>query len=370
MDPHALPSLLAPLHRLLADERRRQATDRDLLQAFALRGEHDAFAELLRRHGPMVLNLALHLLHHWQDAEDVFQATFLMLARKARSLRCESSAAAWLHRVAWRLALRSRAASKRRNRSLPSSLPSDQRSPADEISLREAQELLHQELAALPERLRLPLVLCYLQGRTRDEAARRLGWSLGTLKRRLEQGRKLLYVRLSRRGVALPAVLSAMLLCSSEVPASLMQSTLGLAASSLAGSASVPASVALLLAEMSSSVKAKAVYGLLLMLGACAGAGAWIYSGQNSDPDMLPANGHPIAEKGEKAPAQARDRFGDLLPPGAIARLGTVRFRGAGEYVTFCSDGKAIAGAGSYGIAYVWDAVTGKELHRLRASGG
>src|SRR5579875_3580617 len=98
MDPHMPPSLLAPLHRLLTEERRRQATDRDLLQAFALRGEHDAFAELLRRHGPMVLNLALHLLHHRQDAEDVFQATFLTLARKAHSLRKECSVAAWLHR--------------------------------------------------------------------------------------------------------------------------------------------------------------------------------------------------------------------------------------------------------------------------------
>jgi RNA polymerase sigma factor (sigma-70 family) len=370
MDPHRPPSLLAPVHRLLAEERRRQAADRDLLQAFAQRGENDAFAELLRRHGPMVLHLALHLLHHRQDAEDVFQATFLTLARKAHSLRKESSVAAWLHRVAWRLAMRSRAGSHRRNRPLPYSLPSEQRSPTDEISLREAQELLHQELAALPEHLRLPLVLCYLQGRTRDEAARRLGWSLGTLKRRLEQGRKRLHVRLSRRGATLPAVLSAMLLASAEVPASLAESTLGLAASTLAGSASLPASVALLLAEASSSVKMKAVWGMVLMLGACACAGAWIYHEQGSEPveppDARSTNNQPSAEKGEKAPGPARDRFGDPLPPGALARMGTVRFRHGGiiNSISFSPDDRILVTAGSERPVRLWDVATGREIRR------
>jgi RNA polymerase sigma factor (sigma-70 family) len=371
MDPHAPPSLLAPLHRLLTDERRRQATDRDLLQAFAQRGEHDAFAELLRRHGPMVLNLALHLLHHRQDAEDVFQATFLMLARNARSLRCETSAAAWLHRVAWRLAVRSRAASNRRSRPLPSSLPSPQRSLDDEISLREAQELLHQELAALLEHLRLPLVLCYLQGRTRDEAARRLGWSLATLKRRLEQGRKLLHVRLSRRGVTLPAVLSALLLSTVEVPASLIQSTVSLVASSLAGSASVPASVALLLAEMSLSVKAKAIYGLLLMLGACAGAWAWIYHGLGSEPlaspEARPMNSPPTADKGDKTPGPARDRFGDQLPPGALARMGTIRFRHGDTIssIALSPNDRTLLTASRDHTVRLWDVATGREVRRF-----
>ena len=113
MIPLSPPSLVGPLRWLVAEERRRQTTDRDLLQAFAQHGDGDAFAALLHRHGPMVLRLALHLLHHQQDAEDVFQAAFLALARQAQSLRGESSVAAWLHRVAWRLAVRSRAASAR-----------------------------------------------------------------------------------------------------------------------------------------------------------------------------------------------------------------------------------------------------------------
>ena len=371
MEPHAPPSLLSSVHRLFADERRRQAPDRDLLQAFVQRGENDAFAELLRRHGPMVLNLALHLLHHRQDAEDVFQAAFLTLARKAHSLRSDSSVAAWLHSVVWRLAMRSRTASKRWNNRLASSPASPQPSPADEISLRESQELLHQELAALPERLRLPLVLCYLQGRTRDEAARRLGWSLGTLKRRLEQGRKLLHARLSRRGVTLPAVLSAMLLAASEVPASLAASTLGLATSSLAGSPSVPASVAALMAKASWSVKVKAIWGLVLVLGACAGAGAWAYSGQRDEPAALPeaspASSPLDAAKCETSSEPARDRFGDPLPAGVLARLGTVRMRHSHPIsgVVFSRDGKSILAADLFSGVHVWDVTEGKEVQRF-----
>src|SRR5579871_1594480 len=147
MIPHAPSSLLTPLHRLLADERRRQAGDRDLLQAFTRYNEADAFAELLRRHGPMVLRLALHLLHQRQDAEDVFQAVFLTLARKASSLRNESSAAGWLYRVTWRLALRSRAARRPPTLTLPHKGGGESASdPADEISLREARAMLHEEL--------------------------------------------------------------------------------------------------------------------------------------------------------------------------------------------------------------------------------
>jgi RNA polymerase sigma factor (sigma-70 family) len=380
MNPHAPHSLLGPIHRLFAVERRRQAADGDLLRAFVQQGEQDAFAELLRRHGPMVLRLALHLLHHRQDAEDVFQATFLALARKAHSLRNESCVAAWLHRVAWRLSLRSRAALRRTagvSRLVSVNQPADagrSPDPADEISLRESQTLLHQELAALPERLRLPLVLCYLQGRTRDEAARRLGWSLSTFKRRLEQARKLLHARLSRRGVALSAVLSASLLASPEVSASLVEGTLNLAKVCVTGASSgvLPCSVAALMVETSLLAKWKAAGVVVLMLSVFS-AGAWIYRGQAEDsatPAKPSLSGQPpVAGKGDKADP-ARDLFGDPLPPGAIARLGTVRFRGDPAHVAFSPDGKWIATAGYSATAYLWDAATGKELHRFHATGG
>jgi WD40 repeat protein len=249
----------------------------------------------------------------------------------------------------------------------------DCRDPADEISLRESQELLHQELAALPEHLRLPLVLCYLQGRTRDEAARRLGWSLATLIRRLEQGRKLLHARLSRRGLTLPAVLSAMLLAAAEVPASLAASTLGLATSSLAGSASLPASVAALLAKASWSGKLKAIWGLVLVLGACAGAGAWAHRGQNDEPAAPPAahpeSNPPDAVKCETPSDPAHDGFGDPLPSRALVRLGTVRRRHAHPIsgIAFSRDGKSIYASDFHSGVHVWDVAEGKEVRRLLA---
>ncbi len=367
MTPHAPTSLVAPLRRLVAGERRRQAADRDLLRAFAKQGDGDAFTELLHRHGPMVLRLALHLLHHRQDAEDVFQAAFLALARQARGLRGESSVAAWLHRVAWRLAVRSRKASARRCASHPPP-PPDESDPAAEISLRETQALLHQELAALPDRLRLPLVLCYLEGLTRDEAAGRLGWSLGTLKRYLERGRKLLHVRLSRRGVTLSAALSTSLLAPEAVSAALAESTRRLALSVAAGSpAALPAPVAALLAEVSLSAKTKALWALALMLAALAGAGAWVAFGPPGQPESPPSKSLPAVDRGAKPPLPARDRFGDPLPPGALARMGTVRFRHGSmiEQISLAPDGRTLATASRDGTVRLWDMATGRELLRL-----
>lgn len=377
MIPHAPSSLLAPLHRLLDDERRRQASDRDLLRAFTQQGEADAFAELLRRHGPMVLRLALHLLHQRQDAEDVFQAVFLTLARKAGSLRNESSLAGWLHRVTWRLALRNRAALARRPLPL---LPCgggrdggpharEQGDPADEISLRESRALLHEELAVLPEHLRLPLVLCYFEGQTRDEAARRLGWSLGTLKRHLERGRKLLHARLSRRGLTLSAVLATTLLGSADVSASLAECTLRLALACTTKSPVIlPPSVASLLAEAALSAKIKALGALVLILATLAATGAWVVHGQASPSggaqETPLANRLPVADKSEKPLAPARDRFGDPLPAGAIARLGTGRFRNGNLKPLFFPDGKTLMTAKGHALQF-WETASGRLLREI-----
>jgi RNA polymerase sigma factor (sigma-70 family) len=367
--PHSPHSMLAPLRRLIAEERRRQTTDGDLLQAFAHHGAADAFAELLHRHGPMVWRLALHLLRHRQDAEDVFQAAFLTLARKAHSLRKTASLAAWLHRITWRLAVRSRAASAQRRRLSPSLHPSEERDPAAEISARESQALLHQELNALPEHLRLPLVLCYLQGQTRDEAAGRLGWSLGTFKRRLERGRKLLHTRLSRRGLTLSAALSMTLLAPTDVPASLTAGALRLAASA----ATVPSSVAVLLAAAGVlSVKGKTAWTVALALAALVGSGAWLYHGREGEPTTLPASrppsDPPAAAKINEARRPARDPFGDPLPAGVVARLGTVRLRHA-DYlcaIGFTVDGKTVISVGCDGVR-LWEAATGRPLRHFGA---
>src|SRR3954469_5766612 len=201
--------LLQHLRQWTTDVDAAPRSDRELLQRFAAGGEEAAFTMLVRRHGPLVLGVCRRVLQQEQDAEDAFQATFLILARKAAAPGWKESIVNWLYRVAHRVAVRARRQATRRlareRRPAADRRPDD---PLAEVTLREAQAVLDDELNRLPEKLRAPLVLCCLGGCTRDEAAQQLGWSVATLKRRLEDGRALLGLRLSRRGLTIPAVLA------------------------------------------------------------------------------------------------------------------------------------------------------------------
>src|SRR5437016_9101741 len=186
--------ILQHVRKIRASQELEQLSDRELLVRYAQGREEAAFAMLVRRHGSMVLQSCQRLLHNWHDAEDAFQATFLVLARKAARHKWDESVGTWLYLVAYRLALKIRAA---RDRSLPSPPCALERSPQDPLVVASSRELcgvLDDELSRLPEKCRAPLVLCSLDGFTRDEAARQLGWSLGTFRRRLEQGRALLQI--------------------------------------------------------------------------------------------------------------------------------------------------------------------------------
>jgi len=181
-----------------------------LLERFIRRCEEPAFEALLKRHGPMVLGVCQRMLHHRQDAEDACQATFLVLARKAASIGKRASVGSWLYKVAYHVAVRARkqaAAQRKREGSAPPRTAAD---PLAEVTGRELLTLLDAELQNLPERYRAPLVHCYLEGQTRDEAARQLGCSESTVNRRLEQGKDQLRKRLARRGLTLPAALLAL----------------------------------------------------------------------------------------------------------------------------------------------------------------
>jgi RNA polymerase sigma factor (sigma-70 family) len=193
--------------------------DGQLLERFAAARDEAAFEALVRRHGPMVLGTVRRLLGNEADAEDAFQATFLVLARKAGAVGKHGSVGGFLYRVAYNLALKAKAAAARRRERGTGGRSSA--SPLDELTARELLAALDEEMGRLPENYRAPLVLCYLEGRTRDEAARQLGWSLGTLKHRLEQARSRLRGRLERRGVGLPAALLAAGLAAATVPAGL-----------------------------------------------------------------------------------------------------------------------------------------------------
>jgi RNA polymerase sigma factor (sigma-70 family) len=205
-------------HTALLEETR-HSSDSELLHRFTDQRDEAAFAALVRRHGAMVLGVCRRVLHHSHDAEDAFQATFFVLARKAASVRWQDSIAGWLQQTAYHLALRTRTAAVRRRTHEGAAQPASPTDHLAEITLREFQQVLDEELARLPEKYRAPLVLCCLEGATRDEAAQRLGCTTQTLKSRLEQGRERLRKRLERRGVTLAAALGCVTLASGTAAA-------------------------------------------------------------------------------------------------------------------------------------------------------
>jgi len=241
------------IRRLVSAQARSGPSDQHLLERFIAHKDEAAFAALVERHGAMVLAVARTVLHHRQDAEDVLQATFLVLARRAGSVRKQGSAGSWLHGVAYRLALKARTAAAARHR-LESRAPA--RAPdesPDDLTWRELSEILHEELDRLPDRYRSPLVLCYLEGMTQDKAAEHLGLAKGTLRGRLERARLLLRGRLSRRGLAPAVVLlvDAYRPAEAALPGSLVSTTTRAGAAFATGKA---ASVSVQVARMTEGV--------------------------------------------------------------------------------------------------------------------
>src|SRR5262245_34720699 len=224
---------------------------------------------LIARHGPMVLGSARRLVDRSHDAEDVFQAVFLSLARLAKTIRQGQTLPAWLHKATCRIAAKVRA--KRPARSLPSRLepvaePRGESDPAAGLVWHEVRQALDEELQRLPNRLRSPLVSCYLSGLTRDEAAQQLGWSLSTLKRRLEEGRKALRLRLERRGIAAVGLALTVLTpdaLQAAVSKSLIESSLGLIFSTGAAVPATVSALALSSAGAMNGVAMKAIFALL-----------------------------------------------------------------------------------------------------------
>jgi RNA polymerase sigma factor (sigma-70 family) len=183
-------------------------SDGQLLERFTTRdgdAAEYAFAALVERHGPMVLRVCRNLVSDQHEAQDAFQATFLVLLQQARRLWVRDSLAPWLHRVARRVASRIQASRRQRRAHERRAAESRPARHAGELDWRELVTVLHEEIDLLPARLRTPVVLCDLQGMTHERAAKSLGWPVGTLKSRLGRARELLRGRLSRRGLVLPA---------------------------------------------------------------------------------------------------------------------------------------------------------------------
>jgi RNA polymerase sigma factor (sigma-70 family) len=379
MASRQINSVLQHIRRLAENRETSQRTDQQLLDRFINKKEEAAFTALVRRHGAMVLALGSRILRHREDAEDVFQAAFLVLARKARSIRKLESIGGWLYRVTFRLALRVRADAAKRGRPTLSRSESSSAGSLSEITWREVCTALDEELAHLPDRFRAPLVLCYLEGKTQDEAMHQLRWSKSTFRRRLEEGRTKLCLRLTRRGITLSAGLWAALLssegASAALSSALVHSTVQAAIPFAAGdvAATISPHVAMLTKQaLQSAVIHKMKWIALLGMTAVLTTGIGLSAHQALTARQLPdqpklqlalADEQPKQPAPEKPRRSRLDRYGDPLPPEAIARLGTVRFRHGSliNSLVFIPDGKQLLSQ-SIDEVRIWDAATGREI--------
>ncbi|HVK08547.1 MAG TPA: sigma-70 family RNA polymerase sigma factor [Gemmataceae bacterium] len=375
--------LAVAAQQLRAAVARYDASDGELLEVFVAVRDEDAFAVLLARHGPMVLQVCRRLLGNAADAEDAFQAAFLALALRAGGLAGVRSVAGWLHGVAVRVAMKARTREARRRareRKAAVMRPTDASDGAD---LKDVRPVLDEELDRLGGRYRDPIVLCCLEGRSREEAARRLGWPEGTVSGRLARGKELLRARLTRRGVTCSSIALAVLLSAhgaSAVPTELSRATLA----AVAGSA--PAVVAGLAAGVRAGrwgwrMKAAVLTGGAVV-GGLAALAAWDLPVLNAPrPSSRPD--HPAAPvrlaHGTEVLAVA------VSPGGLVATVGAgsearvwkpdgmpvarCALPGGGASVGFAPDGGALAAAGYDGAVRVWDAANGALRHTLPGYG-
>ncbi len=333
--------------------------DRRLLERFARQADGEAFAALVRRHGPMVLGVCRRALPRSHDAEDAFQATFLVLARQAGAIRRPEALGAWLYEVAQHLAARVRLADQRRRTRERHVAAPEAQFQAEPVDC-DLPSIIDAELHRLPAKYRAPLVLCYLQNKTYTEAAQELGWAAGTVSGRLARARDLLRSRLLRRGVAVSAAGLTPLLteaaAASAVPVALLASTArlaGLSASGAAVAGLISAQVAALRDGMAKTLllaKLKLAAAVLLALG-CLALGASMI-GYRVLASGAGSAGRPLEEQKPKRAGQtqhetknqqaaSRQRAADPSDP-----LGQRLLSAAGTVVD--RQGKPIAGAKVY----------------------
>ena len=273
------------VHQLRSiSEQQSDPSDRQLLAQFTDGQDASAFAAIVRRHGPMVQGVLRRALRHEQDVEDAFQATFLVLARNAGSIRDVQALSSWLHGVSRRIAMKTkRSAARRRNhegRVVPAT-----KAPGNDLDWREVQAVMDEEVARLAAIYRTPFILCCLEGVGREEAAQRLGLKEGTLSSRLAKARTILKERLSSRGVALSAVLASIALNGDHVLAKPLERA---AVQGFFGKA--PAAVLALARGMTPTIaysRVKFVGVVLIVAALCVGAGA--IKARPSGPANVPA---------------------------------------------------------------------------------
>jgi RNA polymerase sigma factor (sigma-70 family) len=333
-----LGTLLRHIQHLAVDRGAQQRTDRQLLDDFVGRRDEASFAALIARHGPMVLRVCRRVLGHEQDAEDAFQATFLVLARNAGAVRKREAVADWLHGVAYRTAMKAkRGAARRRNHEarLRARTPTAVAGPA----WTDVQAVLDEEIQRLPGPFRAAFVLCVLEGKSGPEAAATLGCPEGTVKSRLTRARQQLRRRLARRGIDLSALLAALALAEgagrAAVPAALARAALRfglLVAAGKSAAGVIPPHVAALAAGVTRAMfltKAPIATAVLFAVGLVV-AGASALTRQA-----------PAAPPEEAKPQVDSKRQAGVKPQTTGERDGVVDVRGR----VLDPDGKPVTGA-------------------------
>jgi RNA polymerase sigma factor (sigma-70 family) len=382
-----LGAVLRHIRGLTAGPPNNHLADDDLLDAFLIRHDRSAFEEILRRHGPLVLSVCRRVLGGLHDAEDAFQATFLFLAQRGRSIRKRKSLASWLHGVARRMATNARRSAARRSRHERQYRTASSNDPAWQAAWHEVQSILDEEIQRLPQAAREPFLSCCLEHRSCAEVAVQLGLQEPAVRTRICRARKLLEQRLARRGVSL-TLLSAALTVSAdrataEVAPILLKATSKAAAhlASTKGTTNgmVSAKVIALLKKANQAMaltKLKITLAVLLgtiLLGGTAlvyGRGLLAEPGDERPGELaaprLQAKGAQASTQTNPQSGRRTDLQGDPLPDEALVRLGTTRFRPgeAVSFLRFTPDGTKLVTQSDSGLR-VWDAATGRELRRF-----
>jgi RNA polymerase sigma factor (sigma-70 family) len=331
-------------------------SDRELIQDYLTQRDETSFRLLVHRHARLVWEASRRILGNGPDSEDVFQATFLTLAQKANRLQDPERLTGWLFGTALRLARKVARSRIRRTQHERQTKPKDSSNPADQLAANEMLQILDEEVEKLPEAYRLPILLCYWEGLSHEEIAQRLGWSLGSVRGRIDRGRKTLADRLRQRDVPLSVLLTASVGLS--VPQSLFARTISLG--NWSPREIIPSAIAKL-ANSKPSLSSMMVLGMSLLIVGLTSLtlGMAQSEAKKSDPPQ-------VKLKPEAKNETRLDAFGDPLPEKALRRFGSDRFSHGNEIhvLTLTPDGSQIV-SGGYGILRWFDASTGKVLQTI-----
>jgi RNA polymerase sigma factor (sigma-70 family) len=303
------PALLAYL-RQLGRGGAIESRDAELLERFADQHDEAAFAALMRRHGPLVWSVCRRVLGEEHAAEDAFQATFLVLVRKARSVSKRASVRSWLYGVALRVAVRARQQEGLREQSAPPR-------QAAEASWDDVRPVLDEEIGRLPKKYRLPIILCYLEGQSNDEAARQLNCPRGTIATRLARARDKLRSRLVRRGLTLSTTTLAAMLAENVLSAAVPMGLLA-QATKAAGTGAAPVAITRLTEGVLHAMfvtKLKTTLAVVLALVLIGGAGAytWYLRAQQPVAEELGIRFPEKVVRAKPAPAKSAEEIRKLL---------------------------------------------------------